>query len=166
MEEQQLAASGSGHELALLAVILVTAIVLVGAVWFLFPRLGAIAKDALRLYSGVLGAVVVMPATIIAVMGFGLKAVLAGSSTGIPADVILSMIALILVMATPAFTAVNVARPENALRKTSAALVTVAGLMAVAAVAYTLSKAFTGIQVVVMFAAVNVLLSGVLQFRD
>ena len=129
-------------------------------------------KNAVKLYGGIIGSAIVIPATIVAVAGFTLATAFSkgfgggSGSQGYEIGLILGVLAMVLSMAAPAFTAINFVKPENEFRKVSAILVVLAGFMALAYVIYTLTKNFSVIQLVVLAGALGVFASGLLQLKD
>lgn len=120
----------------------------------------------LKLYGGTIGAAIVVPAALIAIVGTTMASAFDSSPGGFKLEIVLSALTLVLAISAPALTVLNHARPENSMRKLSAALVAAAGLIATATMAYTLKHNFSLAQVVVLLGALALLGSGVLQVKE
>jgi hypothetical protein len=121
----------------------------------------------IKLYGGIIGSAIIVPASIVAVAGFAIALAFDKSSgSKIDIGVILSVIAMILSLSTPALTVVNYVKPENEFKKISAILIIIAGLISTISVLYTVSEGFNIIQILVLFGAVSILASGVLQLKE
>lgn len=127
-------------------------------------------NNKIKFFGGIIGSAIVIPATIISVAGFGMAAMFnegfkGKDGEGLKLGIILSVLAMVLSMATPALTVTNFVKPENEFRKISGILILVAGVMAIASIIYTLTKDFSMIQLFVLLGAIAMSASGYLQVQ-
>jgi len=128
--------------------------------------------NILKLYGGTLGAAMVIPAALTTLMATSIgqamrSAFRESTEKGFTLEIVLSALALVLATASPALTVLNVAKPENSLRKVSAALVSLAGLISVSTILYgIINGGFSLILAVVLLGGAALLASGILQLKD
>lgn len=122
-------------------------------------------KDYIKVFGGIFGSAIILPATIMATMVSSLGAAF-GKGGGIKLEVILSILTLIGTFSVPAFTAMNFIKPDNSLRGISSLIILIVGIISVITIGYLLIKSFSLILLIVFLAAVALTASGWLQYQD
>ena len=121
---------------------------------------------ALKLYAGVFGPAIVLPAAAATLVGIVIGSAFGKGSMGLDFGMILSALTVVGSFGTPALTILNFVKPENQFVKISAGIVMATGLIASITMINTILKSgFSITQLVLMLVSLSILASGFLQFK-